>query len=87
MFVDSDAAIQQFHIDYIRHGSNSQVAQAVDGTVVYVKSPNNSTLGLSFEGGWQYQSIGGTNDIKRAMQTSTPSSKATYNFVGGSLFL
>lgn len=82
MFVDPNAAIQQFYIDYIRHGSGSQAAQNANETVVYVKAPDNTTPGLSFDGGWKYQSIWGTNDSSKAMQTSTASSSATYRFVG-----
>ncbi|KAF5330718.1 hypothetical protein D9619_005345 [Psilocybe cf. subviscida] len=83
MFVNPNAE-NQFHIDYIRHGSSSQSAWAANGTTVFISSPNNSTPGLSFEGDWQYQPPGGASDIRRAMQTLTPSSKVTYSFAGDS---
>lgn len=84
MSVVPDAAFQPFQIDYLRYGSSSQVAQATNQTALYVQSPDNSTLGLSLEGSWENQTIGGANDIQglSAMQTSTLSSKAIYNFVG-----
>ncbi|KAF5330379.1 hypothetical protein D9619_005294 [Psilocybe cf. subviscida] len=87
MFVDPNAAIPQFRIDYIRHGSSSQAAQSENGTVLYLKAPDTTTPGLSFEGDWQYKSIGGSNDIPQTMYTSTPLSKATYSFVGDSFAL
>jgi hypothetical protein len=84
MFVNPSAAIQQFHIDYIRHGTNTQAAQAGNGTVLFVQSPNHSTPGLSFGVDWQkVHSLGDANDVKSAMQISTPSN-ATYSFSGDS---
>lgn len=88
MFVDPDAAIQQFDIDYIHHGSNSQAMEARDQTVVHVQSPDNGTLGLVFEGEWdKLPYLGDANDIKGAMQALTSSSRATYQFFGRFLFL
>lgn len=87
MFVDPNAAIQRFHNDYIRHGFSSQAAQAANGTAVHVQPPDVTTTGLTFEGDWQYQTIGGVNDIESAMQTLMSSSKATYSFFGRFLIL
>lgn len=83
MFVNPDATIQQFHIDYIRHGSNSQAAQMSNGTILFVQSPDTRTPGLMLDSNWDnLHSLGSANDVQTAMQTSTPSSKATYQFAG-----
>ncbi|KAF5330504.1 hypothetical protein D9619_005302 [Psilocybe cf. subviscida] len=85
MVLEPNTSAQGLHIDYIRHGSSSQAAQARNTTVQYVRSPGHNTQGLLFDGSWKdLHSLGDANDIKSAMQTSTPSSRVTYHFLGDS---